>query len=159
VSDPGVTSSPAAALDPGVQAPYAFRSRPCDGERKCPWREDADLTAFTERDMARLARSEQGVRTVDATLEDDIRAAQQPMMSCHNDQPGTAHAMRLCAGWLAVVGPQHVPIRMALITGALPGEAVYPDTRDWPALHASLDDLLTRRQEQLAARERDGAPR
>ncbi|MGR6924313.1 hypothetical protein ACU635_59485 [[Actinomadura] parvosata] len=67
--------------------------------------------------------------------------------------------MRLCAGWLAVVGPQHVPTRMALITGALPREAVYPDTHDWPALHASLADLLARRQEQVAARERDGASR
>lgn len=72
-------------------------------------------------------------------------------MSCRKDQPGAAHPMRLCAGWLAVVGPHHVPTRMRLITGTLPGQAVYPDTRDWPLLHASLADLLARRAEQLKA--------
>ncbi|MGN9840184.1 hypothetical protein ACTMTI_18870 [Nonomuraea sp. H19] len=98
------------------------------------------------------------MRAVDATL-DDMRAAQEPVMFCHKDQPGTAHPMRLCAGWPAVVGPHHVPTRMSLIVGSLPAEAVYPDTRDWPALHAGLADLPARRQEQLAARERDRAPR
>ncbi|MEV4083150.1 DUF6283 family protein [Nonomuraea fuscirosea] len=136
-----------------------FRRRPCDGERKCPWRRDADLTAFTERDMARLARCERGVRADDATAEEDMHAVQGPVMSCHKDQPGTAHPMRLCAGWLAVVGPYHVPIRMSLIAGALPAEAVYPDTRDWPALHAGLAELLASRREQLAARKGDRAPR
>ncbi|MFI6743966.1 DUF6283 family protein [Nonomuraea sp. NPDC050451] len=128
-----------------------FRRRPCDGDRKCPWRTDADLTAFTKHDMARLLRAERGVRAADSTLADDMRAAEATAMSCHKDQPGTAHPMRLCAGRLAVVGPHHVPTRMSLIAGTLPIEAVHPDTRDWPALHASLTELVARRQEQLSA--------
>ncbi|MFI7643803.1 hypothetical protein [Nonomuraea sp. NPDC049400] len=31
-----------------------YRTRPCAGERVCPWRADADLTAFSEEDMLRL---------------------------------------------------------------------------------------------------------
>lgn len=155
VSDCGPGGTPTAVLVPGPQGYYDFRRRPCGGRRPCPWRADADLTLFSEQDMARLLQAEEGVRTADATPDDDARADQQPVMSCHKDQPGTAHPMRLCAGWLAVVGPQHVPTRMDLILGNLPAEAVYPDTRDWPALHASLTDLLARRQEQLTERKEE----
>lgn len=99
--------------------------------------------------MARLLRAERGVRTADATFADDVRAAEATAMSCHKDQPGAAHPMRLCAGWLAVAGPHHVPTRMSLVAGTLPAEAVYPDTRGWPPLHASL---LVRTQGDAAGR-------
>lgn len=81
------------------------------------------------------------------------------MSACHKDQPDTAHPMRLCAGWLAVVGPDHIGVRLSLIDGRLPAEAIDPDTRDWPALHASLAELMARRQQQLAARDAHRAGR
>ncbi|MGP4105248.1 DUF6283 family protein [Nonomuraea sp. KM90] len=136
-----------------------FRSRPCSGERVCPWRTDADLTAFSEEDMLRLQRAQQGVmRPTDTSEADVARLTHAPRMACHKDQPDTAHPMRLCAGWLAVVGPDHIGVRLSVFEGSLPPEAVEPDTHTWPALHASLAELLARRQEQLAAQEGDGAP-
>ena len=42
--------------------------------------------------------------------------------------------MRLCAGWLAVVGWHHLGIRMKLIAGRLPEQALVAEP-DWPALH------------------------
>lgn len=76
-----------------------YRTRPCGGERVCPWRADADLTAFSVEDMLRLQRAQQGVmRRTDSTEADVARLNRAPRMACHKDQPDTAHPMRLCAG-------------------------------------------------------------
>ncbi|MGV9310360.1 DUF6283 family protein [Nonomuraea sp. NPDC003727] len=150
------------AEPPGDRPPSGdeYRARPCAGERVCPWRADADLTAFSEEDMLRLQRAQQGVMRRTDTSEDDVaRLTRAPRMACHKDQPDTAHPMRLCAGWLAAVGPDHIGVRLSIIDGSLPAEAVDPDTRDWPTLHASLAELLARRQEQLAARDAGRAGR
>lgn len=64
-----------------------------------------------------------------------------PVMACHKDQPGTAHPLRLCAGWLAVVGPHHLGVRMAVLTGELPAQALQPGD-DWPELHESLAAMI-----------------
>ncbi|MDP9850394.1 hypothetical protein J2853_009690 [Streptosporangium lutulentum] len=113
---------------------------------------DADLTEFTDEDMARLDRAQQGVaRRSDTSSDDAVRMRSAPRMACHRDQPDGPHPFRLCAGWLATVGPHHMPVRMNLIEGTLPLEAVYPDTRSWPELHASLEDLLTCRDQQMNA--------
>jgi hypothetical protein len=87
-----------------------YRQRPCTG---CPWRTDADLPSFGIADMRKLL-------TADGRPGAEAPAT-APVMSCHQDQPGSPHAMRLCAGWLAVVGPHHIPIRMAQIAGHAPG--------------------------------------
>jgi len=68
---------------------------------------------------------------------------------CHLDQPGTAHAWRLCAGWLAVVGHHHLGIRIAAMFGGLPSRALNPPAH-CPPLYASLDDLEAARRAQLA---------
>lgn len=57
--------------------------------------------------------------------------------------------MRLCAGWLAVVGQHHLGIRMQNITGCLPDDAFVAGP-DWPRLHANLDDLVSERAKQMA---------
>jgi hypothetical protein len=72
------------------------------------------------------------------------------VVACHLDQPGTAHAYRWCAGWLATVGGYHLAIRLALAFDILPGHAVKPRS-NWPRLYASLDALLAARAEQLRA--------
>ncbi|WP_284740261.1 DUF6283 family protein [Amycolatopsis sp. RTGN1] len=116
------------------------RAQPC---RQCPWRQDADLTAFSEADMIKLANANGSPGAEAATTA--------PAMSCHLDQPDTTHPMRLCAGWLAVVGRHHLSIRMALLAGTLPPTAVTADA-DWPALHPSLDDLVAELARQQAQR-------
>ncbi|MFJ9782523.1 DUF6283 family protein [Amycolatopsis sp. NPDC101161] len=120
-------------------ATQAHRSHPC---RQCPWRRDADLTAFSDADMAKLANANGSAGSEAATSA--------PAMSCHIDQPDTTHPMRLCAGWLAVVGRDHLAIRMAMLADTLPPDAVTP-APDWPRLYVSLEDLLTERARQLAA--------
>lgn len=50
------------------------------------------------------------------------------MMACHRDQPGTAHPMRLCAGWLAVVGRDHLGVRLKILAGSCPRACSTLDT-------------------------------
>lgn len=129
-----------------------FRARPCGGEPVCPWRGDADLTAYTDEDVHRLIEASEGDTRGGAYNQADAeRMISARRMACHLDQPGTAHPLRLCAGWLVVVGPHHYRARLALLTGQLPPAALYPDTRDWPPLVDGLDELLARRDAQLAA--------
>lgn len=51
------------------------------------------------------------------------------------------HALRLCAGWLAVVGRDHLGVRFAVLTGRLPEEVLEPGRR-WPQLYKSFTDML-----------------
>jgi hypothetical protein len=110
-----------------------YRMRPCTG---CPWRADVDLAEFSDADFAKLRRAN-GMPGAEASRD-------APAMSCHQDQPGTAHAMRLCAGWLAVVGRDHLSVRMAVLAGRLPESAVVPGG-DWPRLYESLEAMIAHR--------------
>ena len=114
-----------------------YRESPCT---RCPWRVDADLTAFTDADMDRLTRAN-GTPGREAPLN-------ARTIACHLDQPGTAHPLRLCSGWLAVVGPYHLGVRMMVIAGNLP-VAVLARHPGWPALVDSLATLLARRERAL----------
>ena len=118
----------------------SHRTFPC---QQCPWRTDVDPTTFSDVDMVKLANAN-GVPGAEA-------AANTPAMSCHRDQPGTAHAMRLCAGWLAVVGPDHLGIRMAMLAGRLPDDALAIG-QNWPELRKSLNHLLEDRAQQPSPR-------
>ncbi|QWF81042.1 hypothetical protein HUW46_04467 [Amycolatopsis sp. CA-230715] len=97
------------------------------------------MTLFSDEDMRKLAGANGS--------PGDEAPHSAPAMSCHLDQPGTAHPMRLCAGWLAVVGPHHLGIRMQVIAGELPEQALRPGP-DWPELHAGLDHLVAERAKQ-----------
>ncbi|WP_282704021.1 DUF6283 family protein [Streptomyces sp. CC219B] len=122
-------------LQPGVE--HEFRKWRCT---RCPWRTDADLTAFSEQDMDMLRRADGGPGA-EAPLD-------APVVGCHLDQPDTAHAFRWCAGWLATVGEYHLAIRLAIAFEALPGDAVTPRA-NWPRLYASLEALLAGRAGHL----------
>lgn len=106
------------------------RAWPCAG---CPWRTDTDLSAFSLTDVSKLARTN-GSPGDEASLT-------TPTMACHQDQLGTRHARRLCAGWLAVVGRDHLGVRFAVLTGRLPEQVLDPGT-GWPQLYNSLTDML-----------------
>ncbi len=116
-----------------------YRTRPCASGRAktgCPWRTDTDLGDFTDADFAKLART-------NATPGDEAPLG-TPVMSCHQDQPDTPHPMRLCAGWLAVAGRDHLGIRMRILAGLLPPSVVEPGP-GWPALYDSLGAMQARR--------------
>ncbi|MFI6485713.1 DUF6283 family protein [Nonomuraea sp. NPDC050663] len=140
--------------------PLEFRARPCAGAgRMCPWLREADLTAFTDQDMDRLiAASEGDTRGGAFSLDVAERMFEGRRMACHLDQPGTAHAMRLCAGWLAVIGPHHFRARLSVLSGQLPAKAIHPDISSWPELADDLGELLARRAAQLAEAGLDALP-
>ncbi|MEU6718267.1 DUF6283 family protein [Nonomuraea sp. NPDC046802] len=123
-----------------------FRARPCAGEPVCPWRRDADLTAYTDEDRQRLIEASRGdTRGGAYTLAEAEQIAGGRRMACHLDQLDTAHPLRLCAGWLAVIGPHHFRTRLSVLIGQLPVEAIRPTTTAWPPLVEDLDELLERR--------------
>jgi hypothetical protein len=112
-----------------------YRRRPCS---RCPWRQDSDLSAFSDADFRKLEAAN-GSASAEAPLT-------APMMSCHLDQPGTSRPMRLCAGWLATVGPDHLGVRLHLIAERLRPDCLQT-AADWPALHATLDDMNRQRRQ------------
>jgi len=110
------------------------RERPC---ARCPWRRDVDVNGFSDADMRKLAQAD-GAPGAEAGLD-------APQMACHLDQPETAYPLRLCAGWLAVVGRHHLPTRLAVLAGRLPAHALDPGP-GWPALWCSLREMLALRR-------------
>lgn len=93
--------------------------------------------------MAMLRRSD-GRPGAEASID-------APRVACHRDQPGTAHAWRLCAGWLAVVGWDNLGIRISVLSGGLPETAVTLPA-GWPELYGSLDELEAARRAQMEKR-------
>lgn len=96
--------------------------RPCD---ECPWRVDAEPGRFTQERWEALMDS-------DATEAPQAMGA--PLFACHKTPAGEERA---CAGWLAQVGHRHLAVRLAVISGDVPGEALAPKP-DWPPLHESV---------------------
>lgn len=138
IGPPSGLSARTFPLEPGVERDH--RKLPCT---KCPWLTSTDLTEFSDEDMDMLRRAN-GRPGAEAPLD-------APIVACHRDQPGTAHAMRWCAGFLAVVGEQHLGVRLALAFEALPPQAVSPPA-SWPELYPDLDALVAARAEQLCPR-------
>ena len=95
--------------------------RPC---AECPWRRDTEPGQFPacRYDALRsTARQEFGA----------------PMFACHKSPEG---AERACAGWLVVVGPNHITVRLALATGRLDSSALTPSA-DWPPLFDGYEEM------------------
>lgn len=118
----------------GARSPLEFRSRPCAG--RCPWVVGTNLADFSDADFAKLEG---------ANGTPDCQAGPEaPSMACHLDQPGTAHPLRLCAGWLAVVGHHHHGVILSVLAGRLPDTVLEPGD-GWPELHSGLDSMITER--------------
>jgi hypothetical protein len=60
-----------------------------------------------------------------------------PIFACHLSEEGRDRA---CAGWLAVIGVEHLGIRMAVATGRLPVAALAPKP-GWPALYEDYEAM------------------
>jgi hypothetical protein len=106
-----------------------YQSAPC---ANCPWRKDSPAGEFTPQRYEAL-RATAGRPGAEAGLS-------APIFACHKSTEGRDRA---CAGWLAVVGIEHLGIRLAVATGRLPAE-VLQSADDWPELFASYDELAER---------------
>lgn len=99
------------------------RPRPC---QQCPWRKDVEPGQFPADRYERLRCT-----TQDTTLT-------SPMFGCHKS---SEDAPLPCAGWLAAVGLESLPVRLSLAVGALPPEAVQRGD-DWPELWGSYEEMM-----------------
>lgn len=105
------------------------RDRPC---ANCPWRTDSPPGEFPPERYEAL-RVTAGRRGAEAALG-------APLFACHKSTDGHD---RVCAGWLATCGMEHLGIRYAVVIGRLPVEALQPGA-DWPELFESYDELAAR---------------
>lgn len=98
--------------------------RPCDA---CPWRTTATPGRFTSERW----------RALRETSYDRHRGSAEmgaPLFACHKTDAGRD---RVCAGWLAQEGVNHIGIRLHVLSGDLPAEALEPG-EDWPPLFQTL---------------------
>lgn len=95
--------------------------RPCN---ECPYRVDAEPGRFEEERWEALRSSSADERGMGPEYDGVLFA-------CHKTAEG---AERACAGWLAVEGANHPQVRLDVLRGTIPMEALSPG-KDWPALH------------------------
>ena len=100
--------------------------RPCS---ECPWRRDSPVGQFPACRYEAL-RDTSGGPGVEAPLG-------SPLFACHKTPDGQERA---CAGWLAVAGVDHLGVRLAVVMGRLPGEALVPG-EGWPDLYDSFEEM------------------
>ncbi|HEU4544519.1 MAG TPA: DUF6283 family protein [Jiangellaceae bacterium] len=100
--------------------------RPCD---ECPWRKDTAPGMFPACRYDAL-RETAGAAGCEAHMG-------APMFACHKSPDG---AERACAGWLAVVGYDHLGVRFAAATGRLDPDALSPRP-GWPELYDSYEEM------------------
>lgn len=106
--------------------PLQRRKSPCE---ECPWRRDTPPGQFPAERYEAL-RTTRGARGEEAGVY-------APLFACHKSAEGKEIA---CAGWLAVCGYDHLGIRIALMDGRIPPEAMEPG-EDWPELFETYDEM------------------
>ncbi|MEV4093820.1 DUF6283 family protein [Streptosporangium saharense] len=109
-------------------ADFPRRTFPCN---ECPWRRDAQRGRFPVSRYEALTMTA-GQPGAEAPLN-------TPMFGCHKGEPGT-NADLACAGWLAVVGMEHLGVRLAVAMRELPAEALAPG-ENWPELYGSYEEM------------------
>jgi hypothetical protein len=102
------------------------RKRPC---AECPWVRDTPSGQFPAERYVALRHT-----TGDPGREAYLGA---PMFACHKSTE--ANTMP-CAGWLASVGYESLTVRMLLISGEIPKDAMQPGD-DWPELFESYPEM------------------
>lgn len=101
--------------------------RPCP---RCPFRKDAPPGEFPAGRYACLAKTA-GEPGAEAAFD-------APMFGCHQSKDARPYA---CAGWLAVVGREHLGVRLAVALRQLDPVALDP-ALDWPELFGSWRDMV-----------------
>lgn len=102
------------------------RRYPCN---ECPWRRDTPPGKFPAERYEAL-RNTSGQPGHEAPLD-------SPLFACHKTAEGQEQA---CAGWLATAGIEHLGVRLAVLTGRIPGEALNPG-EDWPELFNNYNEM------------------
>jgi uncharacterized protein DUF6283 len=110
---------------------FPYRKFPCGA---CPWKRSSPPGQFPagRYEDLRCTAADTPTRVL-ASLTDPR------MFGCHEGEPGS-NADLACAGWLAVCGRDHLLVRMAVLSGRLPPEALGPGD-NWPELYASYSEL------------------
>jgi hypothetical protein len=62
------------------------------------------------------------------------------VFACHQSRPGEEFP---CAGWLATHGHNSIAVRLMVLQGRLPADALEPGA-DGPELHASFDEVIAK---------------
>lgn len=109
---------------------FVVRRRPCDAGATlpCPWRRDTAGAVFMP---GRLATGDFGRYCGTAEQPAGLDAG---MFVCHKSK--NRRRPTVCAGWLAAVGRHHLGVRLAVILGMIPAEALAP-APGWPGLFES----------------------
>lgn len=106
------------------------RKYPCS---ECPWQVKAEPGKFP------ASRYEQLRSTCRPDAAGIPPLPGSPMFGCHVGDPGTGEDLA-CAGWLVVEGHRHMGVRVAVMDGRLPTEAL--DRGDnWPELYESYEAM------------------
>lgn len=103
-----------------------YRRQPCP---ECPFRCDTEPGQFP-RERYEALQSTVGRPGAEAGID-------APIFACHMSKEGRESA---CAGWLAVVGLDHLGIRIAVAQERLPPTVLRP-APDWPELFSSYDEM------------------
>lgn len=110
--------------------------KPCPS---CPWRVDQDASVIPNFSLE-LAEN-LAATSPDGGLGPDYGA---PLFACHQSQgPGEEV---VCAGWLATVGNAHPNVRIGVVNGSIPVEALTPG-EDWPELHETFAEVIEKLRE------------
>ena len=99
--------------------------KPCPS---CPWRIDQDAQSIPNFSLDLAERLER-------TTHGDFGAT---IFACHQSREGEEIP---CAGWLAIYGYDSIAIRMMVIAGRVPVEALWPG-KDWPELEPDFDAVI-----------------
>lgn len=98
--------------------------RPCDA---CPWRVDSEPGRFDAERWEALRASSADERGFGPEFGASLFA-------CHKSPE---QGERACAGWLAAEGANHPAVRLSVVLGDTPIEALDPG-EGWPLLHADF---------------------
>lgn len=110
--------------------------QPC---ASCPWRREAHADAIPNFS---LALAENLART--SPDEDGMGPeAFAPQFACHQSRDG---AEIVCAGWLAAVGECHPMVRLAVLKGDIPAEALEPRAD----LHETFGEVIEKLRADMA---------
>ncbi len=106
------------------------RTYPCN---ECPWKVTAEPGKFPAERYVKL-------RSTCRPDEDGMPPMPgSPMFGCHKGEPGTDDDLA-CAGWLAREGHNHIGVRLAIMNGDLPMEALEQNDT-WPDLYDTYEDM------------------
>jgi hypothetical protein len=110
----------------------------------CPWRVDQDARDITGFDIAKA-------EALAATCPDERGMGPDfgsTWFACHQSSPGREI---VCAGWLARAGRAHPGVRIAVMEGRVPIQAL-DVAAGWPPLHQTYQEVLAKLRRTCAVR-------